>query len=78
MRRDIELMVRGYSRRVTTLGKRSAMYDADLHDDPDAITAAETPIPLQQERNPRRSGTYIRTELDTLAEVVALRRSCFK
>lgn len=79
MPRDIELLVRAYNRRVHTLGRGAAvMHDADEHDDPDAITAAEAPTPLQQEHNPKRSGTYVSTCVEKEAEVVQLKRMCYK
>lgn len=53
-----------------------------VRDEWDEITATETPIALQQERKAqvaiKRSGTYIKRDLEALAEVVQLQRKCLK
>lgn len=46
-----------------------------IDDEWDEITAAEAPIPIAAERNPKRSGVYVREETDG-EEHMRLRAKC--
>lgn len=76
MKREVEVALRAYNRRIR-LPRAPGV--PSLVDEWDAITAVESPQALETDAKPhKRSGEYVKADLEKLAEVELLKRACYK